>query len=498
MSLIGLLEQLDLAHVLRRIEVFAKTGLLVVKQQHVWVEFYFRQGQLVCTGPVRAQTTLTDRLLQANLLSYEAMPQVMAVIDPSESNETRIALSLINEGYLSREILRAWAAHETSQLLQMVFRWTGGEIHFEEECPTPADRLLVALSISTLLDTLPVATSSHSPTRLPNTGPSRLDDLRATPPQTFAMQATQVTSALSQSGPMGRINTTQLPEATPPFTTPLSPIPDVYQSQTSIPTPGTFNAAQLLDGMPPFATPPVTHQPGTSGMFNATQLLDDDLPFGSNSMPSFAEQARPDTSLFGAELNIAASTQSTLTPPQLVLNPLPPARVDTSFMMPDTILVPVDLSSLREQNPQVQITPDQWGLFTLIDGQTSIHMLCATLRATAEQVCMVAGELMAIGLVTPLTRAANEFQPMPSQQPAWPGAPVAPVPYAAPPMAPTWAPPSGMSGPIPVMTPMSMATQWSGSSTTGANYALSGKWATSAPQGAPQISPAYAPVGGYR
>ena len=69
MSFIGSLEQLDLANILRRVEVFAKTGLLVVKQQDSWVEFYFRQGQLVCIGPMPANVTLIDRLLQANLLS---------------------------------------------------------------------------------------------------------------------------------------------------------------------------------------------------------------------------------------------------------------------------------------------------------------------------------------------------------------------------------------------------------------------------------------------
>src|ERR1700730_5031717 len=75
-SLIGSLEQFDLANILRRIEVFSKTGLLVAKQGALWVEFYFRQGQLVCVGPMRANVTLIDRLLQAKLISFQALPQV--------------------------------------------------------------------------------------------------------------------------------------------------------------------------------------------------------------------------------------------------------------------------------------------------------------------------------------------------------------------------------------------------------------------------------------
>src|SRR6266851_2864034 len=157
-SLIGSLEQFDLANILRRIEVFSKTGLLVARQGSVWVEFYFRQGQLVCIGPMRANVTLIDRLLQANLLSYQSLPQLRQVVGPSETNETQIALTLINEGYLSREVLRAWASHETAQILQAIFSWPAGEIYFEDDRPTPAGRLLVALSISALLEILPAAT----------------------------------------------------------------------------------------------------------------------------------------------------------------------------------------------------------------------------------------------------------------------------------------------------------------------------------------------------
>src|SRR5258708_3966379 len=151
-SLIGSLEQFDLANILRRIEVFAKTGLCVVKKQDIWVEFYFRQGQLVCIGPIRTTVTLIDRLMQPKLLSPQVLPQVMSLLGSEDVNETRTALTLINEGYLSREILRAWSSQETSQVLQAVFSWPIGEIYFEDDCPTPADRLLVALSISSLLD----------------------------------------------------------------------------------------------------------------------------------------------------------------------------------------------------------------------------------------------------------------------------------------------------------------------------------------------------------
>jgi uncharacterized protein DUF4388 len=476
-SLIGSLEQLDLANILRRIEIFAKTGLLVVKHQDVWVEFYFRQGQLVCVGPMTANTTLIDRLLQAQILSFQTLPQVMSVINADEPNETRIALALINEGYLSREILRAWSAHETSQVLQRLSTWTTGEIYFEDEQATPADRLLVALSISTLLDTLPT-TTPLTPIAL-NTSTMNMP----APPQsrTTSVPNTPVTSAFSSGVHTQQFEATQLIE-TPPAPTSFSP--KTYQTASA--TPGSFNAAQLIDVVPAFAAQPFANEVEGAGMINLSHLLEDDLPFGAAPV---SEQTSQAMSMFGAELNISASTQSSLIPPQPVPNPMPPARIDTSFMTPSLVLTPVDLSSLREQNPQVQVTPDQWSLFALIDGQTSLQALCSALMAPVEQVCTVAGELMAIGLVMPLLQAGSGFTEFAPPQSAMPQAQ----------RALTWAPPPqpSMPAPMPVAVPMTTQAQW-GNGDTGATFTMGSGWIISSKPTVAQPSPVYVPAGGHR
>ncbi len=463
-SLIGSLEQFDLANVLRRLEVFAKTGLLVVKQGDIWVEFYFRQGQLVCIGPMRANMTLIDRLVQANLLSQQSLPQVRALIDPSESNETRIALALINEGYLSREILRAWASHETSQILRAVFSWPTGDIYFEEERPTPPDRLLVALSISALLDTLP------APVARPAAGVGVPSAQGSAHVHEMPARSAPVTSALVDPGPGGQFPAAQL----------LEPASIPVTNSTNEEGAGLLSASQLIDDLPfnlpgaPQASQPVQTPP-----------------------PSFAQAAPAKVSL-GAELDISSSNQVSLLPPQPVPNPLPPARIDTSFMTPDLVLVPVDLSSLRERNPQVQLTPDQWRLFALIDGQISLQMLCQALMVSADQVRTVAGELMAIGLVMPQpTGSFNEMAApiLPAMAPD-----VAPAqgPYAV--VPPVWSP-QPVSSP-PFGQPIATQSQW-GNGNNDATFVVGGGWVHSSPQAMPQpvyAQPgvAYAPVGGYR
>jgi hypothetical protein len=482
-ALIGSLEQFDLANILRRIEVFSKTGLLVVKQGDLWVEFYFRQGQLVCIGPVRANTSLIDRLVQANLLSLQTLPQIRALVGSSEPNETRIALTLINEGYLSREVLRAWASHETSQILQTILSWPTGEVYFEDDRPTPADRLLIALSVATLLDTLPASVPHSASTSAPSTNEP------AFTPSAQSLPVMPMKLAAKRSA--GRLDATQLIEKVPSF---------------AAPAPGTLNASQLLEQAPAFNSAAPTGDGDAAGLFSAAQLIED-FPFGASDAAPFAEEAplpsfasaAPASAVFGSELNISASNQVSFLPPQPVANPLPPARIDTSFMTPELVLVPVDLSSLRERNPQVQLTPDQWRLLALIDGQSSVQMLCQALMASLDQVRSVAGELLAIGLVMPQPTGALAELPSPAPNGMTNGMGIAPSgQYAA--AQPTWLPQS--AGPAPFTPPIATQAQW-GNGNNGAALVVGGGWMLSGKQpvvqpGYSQPGAAYAPVGGYR
>lgn len=480
-ALLGSLEQFDLANILRRLEVFSKTGLLVVKQGNLWIEFYFRQGQLVCTGPMRANTTLVDRLLQAKLLSPQVLPQVKAVVNSAESNETQIAFTLIKEGYLSREALRAWTSHETSQILQTICSWSTGEVYFEEDQATPADRLLVALSISALLDAMPASTPRPAAAPAPSTNEP------VYPPAN--QPAAQSTPTLPDTGSVGRINAAQLIEQVPSFASPAPGTVNASQLIEQSPAggrgeaAGMLSASQLIDGLP-FSAP---------GSLNAAQFVEDTPP------PAFA-QAQTPAGIFGAEIDISSSAQVSLLPPQPVYNPLPPARIDTSFMTPELVLTPVDLSSLRERNPQVQLTPDQWRLFALIDGQNSLQALCQALMAPADQVRTVAGELMAIGLVMPLTQATGAFNAFPAPPMAGMTNGMAPSgQYPAP--QPTWAPQQMVSpAPAPFAAPIETQSQW-GNGNNGATFMVGGGWVLSEKQAAVQPgqpSAAYAPVGGYR
>jgi hypothetical protein len=334
-SLIGKLEQLNLALVLQGIETYAKTGLLVVQQDVHWVELYFRDGRLMCIGPVRPNAGLVDRLLQAGIISPRTLQDTLAVIGLEQPGETRIALTLMDLGHVSHEDLRAWASKEASEVIRILLTWQSGDLYFEDGIQPPTDRLLVALSLATLLSL--VAPKSATMNVQP--------------------QAQYVR-----------------PEASPPVVPHLQPLP--------VPPPQVqMNASQLIADTPPnqmSANEFITGTPTSSVSF---------APAASNG---------PTMNLLG---NTEAQSAPSLTPPQRVTVPRPPMRIDTSFMRPEMVLLPVDLSALREQNPQLPMTPEQWRVLTRVDGQTSLLVMCRDLSMPSEYVCQLAGELIALGLV---------------------------------------------------------------------------------------------------
>ena len=325
MACIGKLEQLSLSVVLQGIETYAKTGLLVIKHEAQWVELYFRDGRLMCIGPVRANATLGDRLLQAGIISAEALQGIIFSLGGAQPSETRIALTLMDLGYVSHEGLRAWAMKEASGVLQILLTWPSGELDLEDGQQPSPDRLLVALSPTSLLPRLPV-TPKPQPVPSEVTSPVVKEQQKPTLPSSLPAQ------------PAGFISVAELISETPAS----SPRPSSPVS---------------------FASP------------------ESPMPIGG---------------IFGGS---DSSSQLPLTPPQRVIVPLPPMRIDTSFMRPEMVLLPVDLSGLREQNPRLQLTPEQWRLLTRADGQTSLRSICQELVISPELVCQLAGELMVLGVV---------------------------------------------------------------------------------------------------
>jgi len=321
-SFIGTLEQFSLSTILQKIEGEAKNGVLIIKQEAQWVELSFRQGQLICIGPIRSNKTLGDRLLQAGVISQKALREVSSTPGASLQNETRTVISLIDLGYLNQDSLYVWAAQEASKVLQVLLSWITGETYFEEGLQPLPDRLLIALTVSSLV-----------------------------PLQSF------VTSSQSANF---RVSSMYLQEQSK-FRAASSPIPDAL----TLHDPSQFYEASVA-----------------SSISNSMNFSEGYVTDGVRNTDALTSPAAP------------------ISMPKRLTEPLTPRRIDTSFMQPQMVLTPTDLSGLRNRNLRVQLTTEQWHLFTRADGKTSLQMACQLLVMSRELVCQVAGELLALGLVT--------------------------------------------------------------------------------------------------
>ncbi|MGH2498207.1 MAG: DUF4388 domain-containing protein [Ktedonobacteraceae bacterium] len=424
-SFIGSLDQFDLSIILQRIESYKKTGLLVVKQGERSVELSFRHGQLLCIGPIRPDISLGERLLQAGVISREAYQEVVKALGVEHYREVGAALSLIDQGHVNQESLYRWAFTEAAHVIEALIAWTDGEVYFEENQQPPSDRLLIALSISSLLP------------EQPSEAPAQPVTVGAAPTSGVAQQHTP-------------ISTTSVKKSS------IADIPTMHGEE-----PAFFDDASF-----------------------STSLF-------SSPGPMLDTERNTDT--------LTKSTLGTLLPPQPVITPVAPMQINTAYMQPQMVLTPVDLSTYREQNPQMTFTPDQWRLFTRADGQTTLQTAIQELGMSRDQVCQAAGELVALGVITLSSSAygygdVNEMSPAAREhaQVGLSNGMMTPG-YAASPAFDAVQPSPDPQGRFSPPHPIETQSQW-GNGGNGATFVLGNGWVVAPPDVQPQPMNQYEPV----
>ena len=280
----------------------------------------------MCIGPVKANISLGERLLQAGIISQAALSDAVLAMGDAQFGETRIALTLMELGHVSQEGLYEWSKKEAIDVLRVLLAWQTGDIFFEDGRQAPADRLLIALSCMSLL------------------------------PQALSLMKT-AQSQLEVSQPGVQIQSTTLQQP----------------AHSVMPSASVLMAEPELSTFTPDTPTPESCSMPVSPLSNITMFS------------SFDEQP-----------------VTPLPPPQRLTTPIPPLSVDTSYLRPDTVLVPVDFSSLRGENLQLPLTPERWRLLTRVDGRTTLQQACQELAMPAELLCQVAGELITLGLAQPI------------------------------------------------------------------------------------------------
>ncbi len=392
MSLIGTLEQFKLASILQRIEVHTKTGLLTIKQGVQWVELYFREGRLICIGPLRATPTLGDRLVQDGVITSRTLQEALRSLETAQPSETRLALALMDQGYVSREDLRAWAAQKATEVLQILLAWSSGEAHFEEGAAPPPDRLLVGLSVTTLIDAAKTTSTDSPASSILASHPAQDQPGNGTSlPPDIARITTLMGAEQFFSDPVSRVSS---PDLSP---TPSAPVAPPVQPPAPGPAAATPPAQAPIRASSLVSLSPASSLPATESLPSPLPAARETAPPASAPLASLpATESLPP--LFSISNEDGPGSQP-LAQPVPVMNPVPPRRIDIRFMQPDMILTPANLAALRSHNPMVQITPQQWQVLTQVDGRASLMAVSQALRVPFDLLLPVVGELVAAGLL---------------------------------------------------------------------------------------------------
>lgn len=376
MSLIGTLEQIDVKSVLRRVEIHAKTGLFVVKQGAQWVEMYFRGGRLMWVGPAHIQVDLGEWLLQNGVVSAQAWQEVMRSIGTIQRSEMRVALTLMDLGYVEHDQLRAWAAARARRVLTLLSTWTTGEMYFEDDIAPSADYLLVAVSIVALFATNEEAsTPAEVPMQMPR------------PASTVSTVSAPIAKSVPVSNPIPAVQATasvSRPSAHVSNAPTLMESSQFFSSQERS-TKAAFPVDDLMANLGIVEQESAIH-PQATATSTASSSASHHVP-SALRLVSDAPEGEP------TQLIPSASIPLPTTPM------VAPKRVDTDFMQPHMLLVPANLSALCEQNTLIQLTPHQWRLLTLVDGKTSLQEACQALSMQPQELRQVAGELIALRLI---------------------------------------------------------------------------------------------------
>jgi hypothetical protein len=341
-----------------------------------------------------------ERLLQDAIISKSVLREALDSLGPLPPSENNISLGLLKLGRVNADQLRTWATQKALEALNVVLAWDKGEIHFEESVLPPSDRLLVALSISSLLA---IAQSSKVSTQAQEKSSSSL-------PTTPTTDVTKIPTLLEATQFSNE-------QKTPGYAAPV-PAPTA--------TNALFSARSLADDADiAFQS---TRQEEAVRQVSVSSLIEPDaLPpsIKSGTFQADNAAASPSTESFSVSLSglpasvnaLASATSSSISfvPPQPATSVTSSSRrFDATHMRPDMILMPADLSKLRNRSSMLQLTPDQWRLLTKVDGRTSLKRASDELSMPPAVLCQVAGELVInqlIQLLPPDSSLAQELSP---------------------------------------------------------------------------------------
>jgi hypothetical protein len=149
MALKGKLQDFGTTQLLNLVHLARKTGSLQLQRNSKASELFFREGKLIHAIMTGADGLLTTMLVKGGKLSLEQARAIQA--RSSESNDQRLAMILIQNGYVSKEDVVQSVTKYLLDIVYSLFTWTEGQFLFEPSKEPDRGRLVVPIELSNVI-----------------------------------------------------------------------------------------------------------------------------------------------------------------------------------------------------------------------------------------------------------------------------------------------------------------------------------------------------------
>ncbi len=149
MALKGNLQDFSTTQLLNLVHLARKSGALRVNQDSQTAELFFQDGKIIFASLTGLDGLLTDMLARAGKLSPGQAKAIQA--RAKEQDDKRLALILIQNGYVSKEDVVQSATQHILDVVYRLFTWTFGEFFFEPDKQPDKNRLTVPIDLGNVI-----------------------------------------------------------------------------------------------------------------------------------------------------------------------------------------------------------------------------------------------------------------------------------------------------------------------------------------------------------
>jgi hypothetical protein len=149
MALKGNLQDFGTTQLLNLVHLARKTGALQLEQGATASELFFHEGKLIHAMMTESDGLLTSMLVQAGKLTAEQAHAIQQ--RAKETDDKRLAMILIQNGYVSKEDVVQSATQYILEIVYRLFTWTKGVFFFEPDKQPDGGRLTVPIELSNVI-----------------------------------------------------------------------------------------------------------------------------------------------------------------------------------------------------------------------------------------------------------------------------------------------------------------------------------------------------------